>query len=144
MKLIHNTGADRVIDLMRPHLKHGNQLGCVTPSFSLFAFAELRDALTALERVQLVLPPGDAELGFLGVEGDRAARNRLQVRWLANQCAKWIGDKVVKALAAGKYYKANEDWWRPMKAETEAKYAATQKVVQAPVEGDADADGESH
>ena len=63
MKLIHNTGADRVIDLMRPHLKHGNQLGCVTPSFSLFAFAELRDALTALERVQLVLPPGDAELG---------------------------------------------------------------------------------
>ncbi len=42
------------------------------------------------------------------------------------------------------WYKANEDWWRPMKAETEAKYAATQKVVQAPVEGDADADGESH
>ena len=42
------------------------------------------------------------------------------------------------------WYKANEDWWRPMKAETEAKYAATQKVAQAPVEGDADADGESH
>ena len=42
------------------------------------------------------------------------------------------------------WYKANEGWWRPMKAETEAKYAATQKVVQAPVEGDADADGESH
>ncbi|HEY9100221.1 MAG TPA: helicase-related protein [Thiobacillus sp.] len=101
MKLIHNTGADRVIDLMRPYLKHGNQLGCVTPSFSLFAFAELRDALTALERVQLVLPPGDAELGFLGVEGDRAARNRLQVRWLANQCAKWIGDKVDLRRAAG-------------------------------------------
>ena len=101
MKLIHNTGADRVIDLMRPHLKHGNQLGCVTPLFSLFAFAELRDALTALERVQLVLPPGDAELGFLGVEGDRAARNRLQVRWLANQCAKWIGDKVELRRAAG-------------------------------------------
>ena len=101
MKLIHNTGADRVIDLVRPHLKRGNQLGCVTPSFSLFAFAELRDALTALERVQLVLPPGDAELGFLGVEGDRAARNRLQVRWLANQCAKWISDKVDLRRAAG-------------------------------------------
>ncbi len=42
------------------------------------------------------------------------------------------------------WYQANEDWWRPMKAETEAKYATTQKVVQAPVEGDADADGESH
>ena len=42
------------------------------------------------------------------------------------------------------WYNDNEDWWRPMKAETEAKYATTQKVVQAPVEGDADADGESH
>lgn len=39
MKLIHNTGADRVIDLMRPHLKRGNQLGCVTPSFSLYALS---------------------------------------------------------------------------------------------------------
>jgi len=101
MKLIHNTGADRVIDLARPHLKRGNQLGCVTPSFSLFAFAELRDALTALERVQLVLPPGEAELGFLGGDGDRAARNRLQVRWLANQCAKWISNKVELRRAAG-------------------------------------------
>ncbi len=90
MKLIHNTGTDRVIDLMRPHLKRGNQLSCVTPSFSLFAFAELRDALSELDRVQLILPPDDDGLEFLGGEGDRAARNRLQARWLANQCAKWI------------------------------------------------------
>jgi dTDP-glucose 4,6-dehydratase len=30
------------------------------------------------------------------------------------------------------WYRDNEDWWRPMKAETEAKYATTQKVVRAP------------
>lgn len=32
--------------------------------------------------------------------------------WLTRfpRMRKWIGDKVVKALAAGKYYKANEDW----------------------------------
>ena len=41
------------------------------------------------------------------------------------------------------WYQANEDWWRPMTAETEAQYAATQKVVQAPVEGDAGADGDA-
>ena len=29
MKLIHNSGKDRVIDLIRPHFKFGNQLGCV-------------------------------------------------------------------------------------------------------------------
>ena len=101
MKLIHNTGTDRVLDLMRPHLKRGNQLGCVTPSFSLFAFAELRDLLSELDRVQLILPPDDEGLGFLGGEGDRAARNRLQARWLANQCAKWIDDKVELRRALG-------------------------------------------
>ncbi|MCE8039758.1 helicase-related protein [Halomonas sp. MCCC 1A11062] len=101
MKLIHNTGADRVIDLMRPHLKRGNQLSCVTPSFSLFAFAELRDALSELDRVQLILSPDDDRLEFLGGEGDRAARNRLQVRWLANQCAKWINSKVELRRALG-------------------------------------------
>lgn len=38
MKLIQNTGTQRVIDLMQPHLKHGNRLDCVTPSFSAAAF----------------------------------------------------------------------------------------------------------
>lgn len=94
MKLVPNSGADRVIDLVRPHLRPGSQMGCVTPSFSLFAFAELRDALAKLERVQLILPPGDDTLEFLGGEGDRANRNRLQARWLANQCADWLTSKV--------------------------------------------------
>lgn len=101
MKLIHNTGTDRVIDLIRPHLKPGNQLGCVTPLFSLYAFAEMRDMLSALDQVQLILSPNDEALEFLGAEGDRAARNRLQARWLANQCAKWIRDKVDLRRALG-------------------------------------------
>ena len=45
MRLVHNSGTDRVIDLMRPHLLPGQQLGCVTPSFSLFAFAEDRKSV---------------------------------------------------------------------------------------------------
>ncbi len=101
MRLIHNTGSDRVIDLVRPHLKSGSQLGLVSHSFSLFAFAELRDALAGLERVQLILPPDDQGLEFLGGEGDRAARNCLQVRWLANQCLKWIIGKVDLRRALG-------------------------------------------
>ena len=102
MKLIHNSGTDRVIDLMRPHLKPGQQLGCVTPSLSLFAFAELREALTKLNRVQLILPPSDDRLDFLGGEGDRAARNRLQSHWLANQCAKWLAGNVELRRAPGR------------------------------------------
>lgn len=86
---------------MRPHLKPGSQLGCVTPSFSLFAFAELRDALTKLERVQLILPPQNDSLQYLGGDGDRANRNRLQARWLANQCANWLTGKVELRRAHG-------------------------------------------
>jgi hypothetical protein len=101
MKLIQNTGADRVIDLVRPHLVDGNVLDCVTPSLSLFACAELREALLRVGVVHLILPPGDEGLQFLGGEGDRAARNRLQARWLANQCIKWIRDKVEVRRASG-------------------------------------------
>ena len=101
MKLVRNSGSDRVIDLIRPHLKPGCQFGCITPSFSLFAYAELRDALARLERVQLVLPPDNDLLGFLGGTGDRTARNRLQSRWLANHCAQWIDTKVELRRATG-------------------------------------------
>lgn len=101
MKLIQNTGSDRVIDLIRPHLKPGCQLGCVSPTLSLYAFAELRQTLAVLERVQLILPPDDDSLHLLGGDGDRAVRNCLQTRWLANQCAKWISAKVELRRAQG-------------------------------------------
>ena len=45
MKLIQNRGADRAVDLLRPHLKAGQTLAFMTPTFSLNAFAELREAL---------------------------------------------------------------------------------------------------
>lgn len=92
----------KLIDLLRPHLKPGNQLACVTPSFSLFAFAELREALATLEHVQLILPPAGEALEFLGSEGDRASRNRLRARWLANQCAQWLTKKVELRRAHGR------------------------------------------
>jgi hypothetical protein len=101
MKLVPNLGADRVIDLMRPHLKPGNQLGCVTPSFSLFAFAELQAAIAKLDRVLLILPPDDDALDLLGAQGDRTHRNKLQARWLANQCAQWLAGQVDLRRAHG-------------------------------------------
>ena len=101
MKLVNNNGSDNVINLIRPSLQEGNQLGCITPSFSLFAFAELRDALSKLGRIQLILPPDDDGLEFLGGAGDRMNRNRLQGRWLANQCGQWMSEKVELRRALG-------------------------------------------
>jgi len=64
MKLIHNTGTDRVIDLIRPHLQPSSQLDCVTPTLSLYAFSELLKSLWGLEKVKLVLPLGEEDLDF--------------------------------------------------------------------------------
>lgn len=94
MKIVGNTGTDRVFDLIRPHLKPKNRFDLVTPRFSLYAFAELRDHLSVLDSVHLMLPADDISLEYLGGEGDRVHRNNLQARWLALQCIKWIGEKV--------------------------------------------------
>jgi len=101
MKIIRNTGTERVIDLIRPWLKSGHQLDMVTPSFSLFAFAEVLEEVSKVATARLVLPPEGVELALLGTEADRAARNRLQARWLAKRCAEWIRESVELRRANG-------------------------------------------
>jgi superfamily II DNA or RNA helicase len=94
MKLLRNTGADRVIDVIRPWITPGNQLDVVSPTFSLFAFAEVLRDLSKLSKARLVLPSNGTDLGLLGTAADRGARNKLQSRWLARQCATWLEQKV--------------------------------------------------
>jgi SNF2 family DNA or RNA helicase len=101
MKLLRNTGADRVIDVVRPWLGPGNQLDVVSPTLSLFAFAEVLGELSKLSKARLLLPANGSDLHLLGSTADRAARNRLQSRWLAKQCAKWLEDKVELRQARG-------------------------------------------
>ena len=94
MKVLQNTGTDRVIDLIRPGLLPDHQLDLITPSFSLFAFAEVRAELARLRSVRLLLPTEEVDLALLGTAADRAARNRLQTRWLASRCSDWIRVKA--------------------------------------------------
>lgn len=101
MRLLRNVGADRVIDAIRPWLGDGNQLDVVSPAFSLFAFAETIRDFSTLSAARLLLPSNGADLGLLGTEADRGARNRLQARWLARQCARWLQDKVELRRARG-------------------------------------------
>ena len=101
MRFVQNSGTDRVIDLLRATLGTAQALDCVSPSFSLFAYAELMRELGGLDRIRLILPVDDDRLDLLGREGDRAARNRLQARWLARQCAKWVQQGVELRRAAG-------------------------------------------
>ena len=95
MKLIMNTGSDRVIDELRQTLAPSSSLDLASPAFSIFAFAELRDLLEKLDACRMVIPAtAGHDLGLTGLETDRAFRNRLQLRWLARECAAWVKKKV--------------------------------------------------
>ena len=94
MRLVSNAGTDRVIDHIRPQLTPGNHLDVVTSVFSVFATGELLKELDQLARCRVVLPGDNAQLDILGGEGDRAARNKLQTRWLAKRLLHWVEAKA--------------------------------------------------
>ena len=90
MRIVSNTGTDRVVDIVRPRLGVDNRVDLASRTLSLFAFGELAGNLARMAGARLVLPPDEADLDFLGSVADRAARNRLRARWLAGHCADWI------------------------------------------------------
>ncbi len=101
MRIISNTGTDRVVDLIQPWLRSGHRIDLASEALSLHAFGELAEKLSRIANARLVLPPNDADLSFFGSDADRAARNRLQGRWLARRCADWI-EKKVEVRRAGR------------------------------------------
>jgi hypothetical protein len=101
MKIIRDTGTERVIDVARPWLIPGNQLDVVTSSLSLFAYSEILGEMAKLAKTRLLLPPKDADLALLGGDADRGSRNRLQAHWLARRCAAWLQEKVELRRAPG-------------------------------------------
>lgn len=91
MRLIKNSGSDRVIDELRLCLQGKSFLDVASPSFSLFAFAEVQELLTQVSSARMILPsPDKHDWELLGGEADRPFRNRLQTHWLAKQCAEWV------------------------------------------------------
>jgi phage major head subunit gpT-like protein len=65
--------------------------------------------LKTLFNKALVAKPGDWAMTAMVVPSTGAGED---YAWLTRfpRFRKWIGDKVVKNIEAGKYYKANEDW----------------------------------
>jgi SNF2 family DNA or RNA helicase len=95
MKLIKNSGNDRVIDILRESLDGGAALAVASPHFSLFAYGEIQSYLRNLDKIRIVLPDGEInKTALLESDHDRAHRNRLQTHWLAKQCADWIKASV--------------------------------------------------
>jgi hypothetical protein len=100
MKIIKNTGNERVVDVLRRYLSPEASFDIASPAFSIFAYAELREILDNLTKCRLVLS-GEmtTELLLLGSVADRPFRNQLQIRWLARQCASWL-EKIAEVRYA--------------------------------------------
>ena len=91
MKLIKNSGDDRVVDALRSSLATLSTLDVASPAFSAFAYGELRELLGKIAKCRIVLPDDQVgDLSLLGSSSDRPFRNRLQARWLARQCHHWV------------------------------------------------------
>ena len=57
MKIVPNTGADRVVDIIRPWLQTGNRVDLASQALSLFAFGELAGNLARLASARLSCLP---------------------------------------------------------------------------------------
>ena len=94
MRIVSNTGKDRVIDLIHPWLQPGCRIDLTSRTLSLHAFGALSKLLNSLANARLILPPAGLKLDLNGSEADRAARNQLQGRWLAKGFADWFENTV--------------------------------------------------
>jgi len=94
MRLISNSGQDRVIDEIRSHLASGSSLDIASSTFSLFAFGEVRDLLEKPDRCRIILPKDEFLRSLLGGPSDRPFRNRLSARWLGQRLRTWLSDRV--------------------------------------------------
>jgi hypothetical protein len=101
VKLISNSGSDRVIDWLGKAVELGGILDVASPAVSVFAFAAATGALGAVSRPRIVLPALDGQPNLLGSVADRAARNSLQSRSLAKRFAEWLITKDAEVRTAG-------------------------------------------
>lgn len=91
MKLIKNTGADRVVDELRPALQPGAGFDLASPSLSLFAFGELHSLLAKVGQARLVLSGSAAHpCALVGEASERPYRNRLSAFATARRLAEWM------------------------------------------------------
>src|SRR5687767_8647093 len=101
MKLVKNAGSDRIVNLVRPLLISGASFDVMTPALSIFACEPLLDGLRRSPGCRLLLPAEGFDLTLLGTPADRAARNRLQSRWLASQVGDWLRAETEVRFARG-------------------------------------------
>ncbi|WP_303697662.1 helicase-related protein [Brevundimonas naejangsanensis] len=91
MKLLRNSGNERVIDRLGDWLRPGASVDLMSPEFSLHAFAEMQDMMAKPGRIRLLLGEEKSLIQSLfGGAADISYRGKLQGRWLAHSAHDWI------------------------------------------------------
>lgn len=90
MRVLRNTGQERVIDVLRPLLDGREQLDLATARISLSAFQELHAELKRVPRTRLIVTGDLRPADLLGNEADRATRNKLVTPWIASEFTSWL------------------------------------------------------
>lgn len=91
MRLLRNSGNERVIDRLRDWLRPGVSIDLMSREFSLHAFAEAQDMMAKPGRVRLLLgEPKTLIQSLFGGAADISYQGKLQGRWLARAARDWI------------------------------------------------------
>jgi len=94
MRVLRNTGQERVIDVLRPLLQQHEKLDLATDELSLFAFQELHAELKRIPRTRLIVTADQCPSDLLGSDADRAMRNMLMAPWLASEFVSWLSERA--------------------------------------------------
>jgi SNF2 family DNA or RNA helicase len=76
------------------------KLSILSSSFSIYGFSELKQALSKINSLRLLLPVEVMhDVGLIGDKNDRRFRNQLNMASVARECAHWVRKKAdVRAL----------------------------------------------
>jgi hypothetical protein len=91
MKLITNSGTERVLDELRTWQTDKTPINIMSPCFSVHAFDEVADQFEKAADFRLIL--GNDEIvaqGLFGGPNETAMRAKLKGRWLAKRASAWL------------------------------------------------------
>ena len=89
MRLVSNTGNDRVGDILTASGAEADRIDAASSNLSLFALNELREGLDTLQELRLLIP-SDSLNQLHGADTERHHRNKLIARSLAQLCEEWL------------------------------------------------------
>ncbi len=95
--MLDNKSRGNVISELKGNIKAGCTLSVVSTLFSLYAYNELKNELSKVDKFRLLVPSNGNEESFLknlsGNHLDRRLRNRLDITRIARECSEWLKQK---------------------------------------------------